>query len=178
MWAFSDESERADRMLLAVVLVSPGTVDEARATLRGLLLPGQRRIHISHESPRRRRALLDALARVEGLTGVVLTYRRPQGVDRIAGRHLLLRAAAGLVIGSGVTSWTLDDQEPVQQVRDRVSIAHALTGVDHHFHLVYDHRRSHTEPLLWAADALCWAVGAGGDWRRRVAVVVDVRDLA
>jgi hypothetical protein len=27
---------------------------------------------------------------------------------------------------------------------------------------------SHEEPVLWAADAIAWAVGAGGDRRRRV----------
>jgi hypothetical protein len=29
------------------------------------------------------------------------------------------------------------------------------------------------EPLLWVADAVTWAVGAGGDWRRRVAPMLD-----
>jgi hypothetical protein len=43
--------------------------------------------------------------------------------------------------------------------------------------VVFDQRRSHTEPLLWAADALCWAVGIGGDWRRRVETVVTVIDI-
>jgi hypothetical protein len=33
------------------------------------------------------------------------------------------------------------------------------------------------EPLLWAADAVCWATGAGRDWRRRVAGFTEVRDL-
>ena len=40
---------------------------------------------------------------------------------------------------------------------------------------VYDHRSSTSEPLLWAVDAVVWAVGAGGDWRRRVDPIVTVR---
>jgi hypothetical protein len=107
----------------------------------------------------------------------VLRHRRAQGVDRLAGRHLLLQAAAGLVVGSGVTAWTLDDQDQAQRVRDRASIAHALTGVDERLHPVYDHQPAPGEPLLWAADAICWAVGAGGDWRRRIAAIVTVRDI-
>ena len=177
MWAFSDESERANLMVLAVVLVPADAVDDARGALTGLLLAGQRRVHAAKESPRRRRVLLDTVARVEILTAVVLRYRRTPGVDRLSGRHLLLQAAAGLIVGSGVTAWTLDDQDPTQRARDRASIAHALTGVDHRLHPVYDHRPSRSEPLLWAADAVCWAAGAGGDWQRRIAGRLTVRDI-
>jgi hypothetical protein len=177
VWAFSDESERANVMALAVVLVEPGVVDDARATLQSLLLAGERQIHTAKESPRRRRVLLDTVARIEDLSATVLRYRRPQGVRRVAARHLLVQAATGLVVGSGATTWTLDDQDPAQRTRDRASIAHALAGVDRRLHPTYDHRPAHTEPLLWAADAICWATGAGGDWRRRIAGIVAVRDL-
>lgn len=177
MWAFSDESERAGVMLVGVVLIEPGAIDDARTALEGLLLAGERQVHTAKESSRRRRVLLDTVARIEDLSAVVLRYRRPQGVGRIAARHLLIQAATGLVVGSGASSWTLDDQDPVQRARDRASIAHALTGVDRRLHPAYDHRPAHAEPLLWAADAICWAAGAGGDWRRRVASVLTVRDL-
>lgn len=42
--------------------------------------------------------------------------------------------------------------------------------------LTYEHMRPHEEPILWVSDAVAWAYGAGGDWRRRVtpAVVVDL----
>jgi hypothetical protein len=42
---------------------------------------------------------------------------------------------------------------------------------------VFDHRPSRGEPLLWAADAVAWAVGAGGDWKRRIDPVVTVADI-
>ena len=177
MWAFSDESERAAVMLLAVVIVSPGDVEDARATMRSLLLPGERRIHTSDESVRRRRVILDAIARTDSLSAVVLRHRRSEGTNKPAARHLLLQAATGLVIGSGVSSWVLDDQEPNQKSRDRASIAHALAGVERRLHPVYDHHPSTSEPLLWAADAVCWAVGAGADWRRRIEAIITVRDV-
>jgi len=177
VWAFSDESERAGVMLLGVVLVSPGEMAGARRSVRALLLPGQRQVHTAKESPRRRRAVLDTVARVPGLSAIVLRYRRPPGYGRLAARHLLLQAATGLVVGSGATAWALDDQDPAQVQRDRVSIAHALAGVDHQLHPVYDHRPARSEPILWAADAICWAVGAGGDWPRRLGDVVTVRDI-
>lgn len=177
VWAFSDESERAGVMLLAVAVLEPGDVYAGRRQLRGLLLPGQRRVHTAKESARRRRVLLDTVAGIEGLSATILRYRRPIGTSRVAGRHLLLQAATGLVVGSGVTSWVLDDQDDAQRVRDRAAIAHALTGVSEHLHPVYDHHQAPSEPLLWAADALCWAAGVGGDWQRRVSAVVTFREL-
>jgi hypothetical protein len=107
----------------------------------------------------------------------MVRYRRPAGLGRLAARHLLLQAATGLVVGSGATAWALDNQDPAQVVRDRVSIAHALEGVDRRLHPSYDHRPASSEPVLWAADAICWAVGAGGDWQRRLGGVVTVRDI-
>jgi hypothetical protein len=178
VWAFSDESERAGVMLLGVVLVSPGEVADARRSLRALLLPGQRQVHTAKESPRRRRAVLDTVSRVQGLSAIVLRYRRPAGLGRVAARHLLLQAATGLVVGSGATAWALDNQDPAQVVRDRASIAHALEGVDRRLHPTYDHRLASSEPMLWAADAICWAFGAGGDWQRLLGDVVTVRDIA
>jgi hypothetical protein len=177
VWAFSDESERSGVMLLSVVVLDPGDVDAARRTFRALLLPGQRRVHTSDESARRRRVILDTVARVEGLSATILRYRRSLGVGRISGRRLLLQAASGLVLGSGVTSWVLDDQDEAQRLRDRAAIAHALAGVDRHLHPVYDHHAAPAEPLLWAADAVCWAVGAGSEWQARIAGVLTVRDI-
>lgn len=176
MWAFSDESERAGVMLFGVVLMSPGDLAAARAQMAGLLLPGQRRVHTTDESARRRKVVLDSVARTKGISAVVLRYRRA-GTGRPAARHLLLQAATGLVVGSGVTNWALDYQVPVQALKDRASIAHALGGVERHLHPAYDHRPSWSEPMLWAADATCWAVGAGGDWQRRLGGTVTVRDL-
>jgi hypothetical protein len=34
-------------------------------------------------------------------------------------------------------------------------------------------RRVHEEPLLWVPDAIAWAVGRGGDWRRRAEPLLD-----
>lgn len=33
----------------------------------------------------------------------------------------------------------------------------------------YEHLAPHEEPLLWVADGVAWAWGAGNDWRRRAA---------
>ena len=177
MWAFSDESERSGTMLLSVVVIRPADIAAARVRLNALLLPGQRRVHTAKESARRRHIVLDTVAHIDGLSSVVLLHRRRAGVEKRTGRHLLLQAATGLVVGSGATVWVLDNQNPAQAARDRASIAHALGGLDPHLHPTYDHRASRTEPLLWAADAVCWAVGAGGEWRRRLGDATAIREI-
>jgi hypothetical protein len=177
VWAFSDESERAAVTLMAVVMVDPAGIGDARAVMRGLLLAGQRRVHTSDESHRRRHLILDTVAGIEGLNAVVLRLRRTLGVDRVAARQATLEAAVTVVVKAKASSWTLDDMHPAERARDRNIIGHALRRADPAVPVVFDHRRSHSEPLLWAADALCWAVGIGGDWRRRVEPVVTVVDI-
>jgi len=80
-------------------------------------------------------------------------------------------------VGSAVTSWVLDDQDDAQLARDRAAIAHALLGVDCHLHPVYSHRPANSATLLWAVDAMGWAVGAGGEWSARLASVLTVRTI-
>ena len=165
-------------MLFGVVLISTADLAAARARMVGLLLPGQRRVHTSDESRRRRKLMLDTVAGTKGISAIVVRYRRPAGMGKPAARHLILQAATGLVVGSGVTAWALDNQDPAQVQRDRTSIAHALVGVDHRLQPTYDHRPAYAEPLLWAANAVCWAVGADGDWQRRLGGLVTMRDIA
>jgi hypothetical protein len=62
-------------MLLSVVTIDPGAVDDARRALRGLLLPGQRRVHTAKESAQRRRMVIDTVARISGLAAVVIAYQ-------------------------------------------------------------------------------------------------------
>ena len=177
MWAFSDESERAATMFYTVVLVPPGAIDAARESMRGLLLPRERSLHTTKESPSRRKQILDVVARSQGVSAVTIRYRRRPRVERIDGRRLLLQAATGLVVASGVNFWLLDDQDPVQRDRDRTVITHALAGIDRVLRPTFDHRPSRDEPLLWAADAVCWAVGAGGQWRQQINAVLTVRTI-
>ena len=39
--------------------------------------------------------------------------------------------------------------------------------------LTFGHASAHEEPLLWVPDAIAWAVGRGGDWRRRAEPLLD-----
>ena len=170
-WAFSDESERANRMLFGAVLVEAQHTYELRRELRGLLLPGQRRVHMAKEGSRRRRVVLDAGVGLE-LPVTVFEIRRPNGMTRPDARALLLAATAELVTERGARFWVLDNIEESQMRRDELQLHGAGTEA------VFDHRQSHEEPLLWIVDVVLWAYGAGGDWKRRVESVTEVRRIA
>jgi hypothetical protein len=174
MWAFTDESERGSVMLLGLLLVPTGAIHEARRELRALLLPGQRRVHTSDESGRRRRQLLDVVAGLDA-TAIVLTLRRPSGLRRTEARSRLLAEAAVQAVTRNVVTWILDDQHPAQAARDRQVLDLAFRDLP--TAPVYDHRQSASEPLLWAVDAVVWAVGAGNAWRRRTNHLVTVRRI-
>jgi hypothetical protein len=170
-WAFSDESERADRMLFGTLFVEAQHTYELRKQLRSLLLPGQRRIHMTKEGVRRRRVILDAIVHLEPQV-TVLELRRPNGVTRPEARAMLLSVASGVVAERSTRFWVLDNIEESQMRRDELQLHGA--GVE----ALFDHRPSHEEPLLWVVDVALWAYGAGGEWKRRSAPIVDVRRIA
>ena len=65
--AYVDESERPGRYLMSCVVIDRADAGRARSAARGLLLPGQRRLHFHSESDRRQRSLVaDLLAPLLG----------------------------------------------------------------------------------------------------------------
>jgi hypothetical protein len=168
--AFVDESVRG-RYMLCAVLVPSNCIDEIRKLARGLCLPGQRRWHFVDESKRRRRQILDTIARQEIVRTLMYTSRGSQSIARRECMTALIydlvdRKASRLVMESIAT----------QQADDRSCIAAALREAE--AELQYMHMRPHEEPGLWLPDALTWAYGAGGDWCRRIRPAIEaVRDL-
>jgi hypothetical protein len=59
--------------------------------------------------------------------------------------------------------------------RDRQGVHLVLEALDVHGQMIYEHLRPFEEPLLWIPDAIAWAWGAGGDWRRRISIDAAVR---
>jgi hypothetical protein len=177
VWAFSDESERADRLIVAVVIASPPATRQARADMRRLLLQGQRRIHTSDESARRRKLVLDTIGGLDDIQATALCFRRPLGIGRVEARRRVLQVATRHLASQGVVAWTLDDQDRAQLARDRATIGSTLAQLGAGTTLSYNHRPSASDSMLWIADAVCWAVGAGGHWRRRIDPVLSVTEI-
>ena len=99
------------------------------------------------------------------------------GITHAQARRALLVAATHHVVVNRASSWILDNQDPQQRARDRATITAALRGATGVSRPVFDHRRGYSEAMPWAADALCWVVGAGGDWRRRIDRIVTIRHV-
>jgi hypothetical protein len=57
---FVDESKQRDYLLVAAAIM-PGDLAGARRTLRALVMPGQRRLHMKKESDARRHTIIDAI---------------------------------------------------------------------------------------------------------------------
>lgn len=69
-----DETKHRDYLMVAAVLL-PADVADLRGVVRGLVLPGQRRVHMSKESEPRRRLIADTIVR-SGVTAVVFDAGR------------------------------------------------------------------------------------------------------
>ncbi len=168
-FAFVDESERRARYVMCCVVIEPNRVREMRSVARGLLLPGQRRLHFHTESDRRQRQLASDLVAVDADISVFIcgsAYGQSEADARAAClaaivTHLQgLEAAVKLVIESRHEQ-DAADHPVIWSARARQPV------------LDYEHQTADVEPLLWLPDAFAWIVGAGAEWRRRVGQTVD-----
>jgi hypothetical protein len=164
MQVYVDESERRD-YLLGVTLVA-GAVQPLRTALRGLQRPGQRRIHFAKEQDSRRRHLLSAMAELDLRARV---YSCPRSVRE--SRDICLTALVADIAPAGASLLVLESRESMNH-RDVLVIDAALRKHGSQT-LEYRHLSPYEEPLLWVSDAVAWAMGAGGDWRRRIEPLVD-----
>lgn len=161
---FLDETKRRDYLLVAAA-VPPGDLQPARRLLRGLVLPGQRRLHMNAESDPRRRVIADAVL-ASGITAVVYDAGRRYPTERDRRRaclHAVVRDAAAngdsvLVLEQDDTLLDFDRRQLYQAVRD-AGCADTLR---------YEHRRAATEQLLAVPDVIAWCWAKGGHWRHRI----------
>jgi hypothetical protein len=162
--AYADESAR-QRYLIAAVLIDVPELDRARKVVRGLRKPGQRRVHFAKESDPRRRAVVSALVDLD----LRVRVYESDGPDVVARSNCLGRLVDDMLV-LGVDRLVLETLDS-QEAADRRTIYERLRAAGGA--LVYEHRRSFEEPLLWVADAAAWCYGAGGDWRRRIKPMLD-----
>lgn len=164
MHAFVDESIRKGEYIVCAVLVAAAELDQARKALRALRRPGQRRIHFVHESDRRRRQVLSALARGP----IRVAVYRSDAKDAEQARRRCLQQ---LVHDESAQLRRLVLESRGDRDANDQSVIH-VARYEASADFGFDHLQPHEEPLLWAADAIAWAVGIGGDWARRVQPVI------
>ncbi|MCR6711417.1 MAG: hypothetical protein NVV57_01435 [Demequina sp.] len=168
---FVDESKSRDYIVVATAIAPLDLVDVAKE-LRSLVLPGQRRVHFSKESDRRRRAILAVMTSLPVTSHVYVTTSAKRS------RDLLLEVLVADLLEARATSLVIERDESLVAV-DQAVIHRSMTTANQGPHLRWMHDSPTTEPRLWISDAVAWSYARGGDWRRRVqpilaAVVTDL----
>jgi hypothetical protein len=168
---YVDETKQAGYVIVAVTVRDPPA---ARRMVQGLILPGQRRIHMHGEQARRRRAIVSAVA---ALNVSVTIYDAGRNYDTdIAARaaclaalvsdHAAAKGNTRLVIEQDESLVRFDNQRLIELTRN--------AGVRETFR--YEHLRAFEEPLLALPDIVAWCWARSTEWRRRVRpIVTDVR---
>jgi hypothetical protein len=170
---FIDETKQ--RSYLMVASAHRGDeLDELRKLIRGLVLKGQRRVHMAKESDPRRRAIAAALCGA-GVTATI--YDAPRG------DYPHEQAARAACLAALITDASHFPDVSLVLERDDSLLAwdrRRLYQLTHHLEnrVRYSHQRAAQEQLLAIPDAIAWCWARGGDWRRRIAPVIsDVRRL-
>lgn len=169
---YVDESTSGDYLVICAVIAS-GEITETRAAMRGLLLPGQRSLHMKNERSRAPRIL----ATVIDLDMQVLVYKVDRTVSAMEARRRCIQRLAQDACELGVTRVVLDRIDSVVD-RDQSWLISGVQQVGHRAPpFTYHHQRRHEEPLLWIADAVGWAWARGGEMRALVEPVVITTEL-
>lgn len=158
---FVDETKTRGLFLTAVAL-DAAQLGSARATVRALLLPGQRRPHFSRESERQRKIMLDAL---ETLRPAVTVYDG-SAHPRRGQRQACLARLVGDLAADGTDMLVLERDEELVKTDSRV-----LDDQKRRLQcpqLRYEHLRAHEELLLSIPDAYAWCWQRRGSWKSRI----------
>lgn len=170
---FVDETKDRDYLLVASIHVS-GELDELRKLMRGLVLKGQRRVHMKKESDSRKRAIAAAICGA-GVTATIYDAGRRYR-DELDARAACLRGLVDDAAHQGDILLVLEQDDSLLDW-DRRRL-YALVRDAHFPQLRYEHRRASAEQLLAIPDAIAWCWAKGGDWRRRIGpAVTTVRSV-
>lgn len=164
-WVYVDESKRAGYVLAAVEVTEPET---ARRVLRELVLPGQRRLHMKHEQPRRRAAIVSRVAALPIEVRVYDAGRRFR--TDLEARAACLAALVDDLPHDEVRLLIETDETLVHWDRQRLYELARQAGMTQS--LAYEHRRAHEEPLLALPDIAAWCWARSSEWRRRIGPVL------
>lgn len=168
---YVDET-KAKGYLVAAATGTQAHLTISRKELRGLILPGQRSLHMNSERDQRRREILDTLVRMGDLQGLeaVLYDAGSVGTEKER-RARCLEALVSDAVGHGDARIVFDLDESLQawDRQQMVQLTRALSIKDR---IAYEHRNRHSDPLLAIPDAIAWAWARGGDWRNRIRPIV------
>lgn len=166
---FVDESKARGYIIVATAS-SPSLIHDYEKALRGLLKPGQRRIHFKSESDSRRREILSRMCKLDLRASVWIA----KGLPNKEARDACLASLVSECCRAQVSALIIERDESLMSA-DRRVISMALRGGMHS--LQYSHSAPHGQPLLWVSDSVAWCYAKGGDWIRRAKPLTGHRTI-
>ena len=174
MHIYVDETKQRDYLLVASVHVSTDLTG-LRQIVRGLLLPGQRYLHMKDEKDGRKRTIAQAFVDA----GVQATVYRagPQHRNERQRRSACLQALVDDHAALGDAHIVFDEDETMVKF-DNQKLIEYTRAAGCRDTLRYEHQRSHAEALLAVPDAIAWCWAKGGPWRSLIGpAVTATRDV-
>lgn len=140
---FIDETKRAGYVIAAVTVAD---TDAVRKVVRTLVLPGQRRIHMKHEHPRRRRIIVSALAATQ-VQATVYDAARRYRTDLAARSACFSALVEDIAARGGDTRLVIEQDDSVVRAdrHDLFQLARRAGIADR---LEYRHQRAYTSCFL------------------------------
>ena len=163
-----DETKQRGYLMVAASHPSPG-IPALRATLRGLLLPNQRFLHMKNERDGRRRQIAAAIA-VSGIQATVYRAGTQYATEKQRREACLRRLVADNA--DGVHTWLILDQDDTLLRWDRQRLIEFTRAEDCRSTVRYEHRKGSAESLQAVPDAIAWCWAKGGEWKTLVQPVV------
>lgn len=159
---YIDENKGRSYILVAVA-IHRTDAGRIRKHLRGLVLPGQRRLHFKKESDSRKRAIISTLVTFGACASVFESTAK----SAASARESCLMDLVAFAGRKGHDRLVLERDESIERADHRVLFReldrNSLRGM-----VEYSFEAPRTEPLLWIPDAIAWSLAKGGDWRRRI----------
>lgn len=172
---FVDESCRTDYLLCAAV-VPVADIASARRMMRDLKPKNRDRLHMKDEGRNRDQIIskfvqMKPIDRAHIFVGALRGTRRTQRQVRTQ----CLEALGAYAADNGVTRILVESCSQDKQDHAAVVGALAARAATDRVRVMIDRPTSHE--LLWAADLVAWAYGAGGTARNAISPLVTVHNL-
>jgi hypothetical protein len=170
---FVDETKERGYVVVAATVQSSQVAD-CRKAIGGLILPGQRRVHLNRESNARRGKIMSTITTLGIRANVYDAGRHP---DAKRARDACLTALVEDLAGTDAQLLVLErDDSAVRS--DNALLYVLLRKVGLRETLRHCHMRAHEESLLAIPDAIAWCWARGGQWRAKAqALVATVRKV-
>lgn len=161
---YVDETKAAGYVLAAVTVTDPVVV---RKVINDLVAPGNRRLHMHNERPRRRPGIVAAVVETAGVAVTIYDAARRYRTEREARAACLTALIQDLAAGGAEVRLIIEQDDSIVAA-DRHLLYRLARTADCADTLHYRHGRAHDEPLLALPDLAAWCWARSGQWRRRI----------